>query len=98
VCGEIISCHMGHKLVVPHFTCVILCTHLVWSPAPPMQSGRTPLWTACKKGHAASVKLLLEAKADPNKGSNGDVRGLEPIVMLCIYSCTHLPTHTGVNM
>ena len=37
---------------------------------------KTPLYWAAEKGHAECVKLLLEAKADPNKGDNENMTPL----------------------
>jgi hypothetical protein len=102
VWGEMTSYNTGHMLVMPHTTGVILCTHLVWSPAPPVQGGRPPLWTACKEGHATAVELLLKAGADPNKGSDYDVRGLEQLfdfvfllIFPHIYLCQHVTSPMG---
>jgi ankyrin repeat protein len=87
---------MGNVLVVPHTIGGILCTHLVWYPAPPVQGGKTPLWEACMNGSLKVTKLLLKAGADPNMGSEEVVSEQEPIAMFLYilvrnpYWCEHV--------
>jgi hypothetical protein len=67
-CGEMSLLHTGPLPIVPPTTVVVLCTHWVLYPVPPMQDV-TPLTCACRGGHFAIVKLLLKAGADVDKES-----------------------------
>lgn len=44
-------------------------------------SNRTPLFYACDRGHARTVKLLLKNGANPNVR---DVNGITPLILACV--------------
>ena len=63
--------------------------HVLSPPPPPLQNGDTGLLLAARGGHAAAVRVLLEAGANPN--ARGWVRAASPAPSSLLFSVTVTP-------